>query len=198
MLAPLLFNIFFAAVINVAYKHFKVDKDNMDALVHLRDKPPLWGMLYADHAGVVSQSPKQPRKMMGAVVVVSATFGRTVSGAKTEIMRLRTKGILESTVIFSVEAAGEMDNQTNEFAYLGGNVNHNNTDLSIEIDRRIRNAWYTFRKYTLELYDRPSAPLELRTQMLRAEVLYNAGRLHHDGARARATTTRCAEHTVDS
>ena len=72
-----------------------------------------------------------------------------------------------------------MDNQTNEFVYLGGNVNHNNTDLSIEVDRRIRNAWCTFRKYTLELYDRPSAPLELKIRMLRAEVLYSAERLHH-------------------
>ena len=36
MLAPLLFNIFFAAVINVAYTRFKADKDIMDALVHLR------------------------------------------------------------------------------------------------------------------------------------------------------------------
>ena len=30
---------------------------------------PLWGMLYADNAGVVSQSPEQSRKMMGAIVV---------------------------------------------------------------------------------------------------------------------------------
>ena len=35
VLAPLLFNTFFAAVINVAYSRFKVDKDTMDALVHL-------------------------------------------------------------------------------------------------------------------------------------------------------------------
>ena len=32
---PLLFNILFAAVINVAYTRFKADKDIMDALVHL-------------------------------------------------------------------------------------------------------------------------------------------------------------------
>ena len=38
VLAPLLFNIFFAAVINVAYIRFKADKDIMDALVHLRKK----------------------------------------------------------------------------------------------------------------------------------------------------------------
>ena len=36
--APLLFNIFFAAVINVASTRFKADKGIMDALVHLREK----------------------------------------------------------------------------------------------------------------------------------------------------------------
>ena len=75
-----------------------------------------------------------------------------------------------STAAFSVEAAGQVYNQTNEFVYLGENVNHN-TDLSIEVDRRIRNAWCSFRKYTLELYDRPSAPLELKIRMVRAKVL---------------------------
>ena len=84
-------------------------------------------------------------------------------------MRLRAKGMPESTATFSVEAAGQVYNQTNEFVYLGGNVNQN-ADLSIEVDRRVRNAWCSFRKYTLELYDRPSAPLELKIRMLRAEV----------------------------
>ena len=36
VLAPLLFNIFFAAVINVASAHFKADKGIIDALVHPR------------------------------------------------------------------------------------------------------------------------------------------------------------------
>ena len=55
-------------------------------------------------------------------------------------------------------SAGQVYNQTNEFGnvYLRGNVNHN-ADLSIEVDRRRRNAWCSFRKYTLELYDLPSA-----------------------------------------
>ena len=38
VLAPLLFNIFFAAVINVASTCFKADKRIMDALIHLRKK----------------------------------------------------------------------------------------------------------------------------------------------------------------
>ena len=130
----------------------------------------LWGILYAEDAGAVSQSPEQLRKMMGVIVVVCAAFGLPVLEAKTEIMCLRTKGMPESTVILSAEAAGQVYNQTNEFVHLGGNVNHN-PDLSIEVDRRIRNAWCSFGKYTLELYDRPSAPLELKIRMLRAEVL---------------------------
>ena len=53
------FNIFFSAVLNVAYTRFNADKDVMDALVHLRENrgrrevtagepvlaTPLWGML---------------------------------------------------------------------------------------------------------------------------------------------------------
>ena len=187
VLAPLLFNIFFASVIKLASTRFKADKGIMDALVHLRKKrgaggrgeatvgesalaTPLWGMLYADDAGVVSQSPEQLRTKTGVIVVVCAAFGLTVSEAKTEIMFLRAKEMPESTVTFSVEATGQVYNQTNEFVYLGGNFNQN-ADLSIEIDWRVRNAWCSFRKYTLELYDRPSAPLELKIRMLRAEVL---------------------------
>ena len=170
----------------MAYTRFKADKGIMDALVYPRKKKgargrgeatagesalatPLWGMLYADDAWAVSQSPEQLRKMR-EFVVVCAAFGLTVSEAKTETMCLRAKGVPESIAIFTVEAAGQVYNQTNEFVYLGGNVNHN-ADLSIEVDQRIRNAWCNFRKYTLELYDRPSAPLDLKIRMLRAELL---------------------------
>ena len=78
----------------------------------------------------------------------------------------------EEPTISNVEAAGQMYYQTNEFVYLGELLlNHNDTDLSIEVERHIHNAWCSFRKYTLELYDRPSAPLELNIRMSRAEVL---------------------------
>ena len=76
-------------------------------------------MLYADNAGVVSRLPKQLRKMMGVVVVVCAAFGLTVLEAKTEIICLRMKGMPEATTIFSVEADGQMYNETNELVYLG-------------------------------------------------------------------------------
>ena len=129
-------------------------------------------MLYADDTGVVSQLPEQVRKMMWMIVVVCVALGLTVSETKTGIIGLRAKGMPESTAIFSVETAGQVYNHTNEFVSLGGNVSHS-ADLSIrvKVNRRIRNAWCSFRKYALELYDRPSAPLELKIRMLRAEVL---------------------------
>ena len=65
-------------------------------------------MLYADDAGVVSQSPEQLGKMMGVFVVVWAAFGLAVSEATTEITCLRTKGMTESTSILSVEVAGQV------------------------------------------------------------------------------------------
>ena len=82
VLATLLFNIFFAAVIHVASTRFKADKSIMDALLHLRKKrgaggrgeatagesvlaTPLWGMIYADDTGVVSQSPEQLKEVVG-------------------------------------------------------------------------------------------------------------------------------------
>ena len=127
VLAPLLFNIFFSAVINVASTRFKADKGTMDALVHLRKKrglggrgetttgesvlaTPPWSMLYADDAGFVSQSLAQLGKIMGVIVVVCAAFGLTVSEAKTEIMCLRAKEMPESTAIFSVETADQVYN----------------------------------------------------------------------------------------
>ena len=53
--------------------------------------------------------------MLGLIVVVCAAFGLTLSEATTEIVCLRVKGTPESTVPFSVEAAGQVYNQTNEF-----------------------------------------------------------------------------------
>ena len=107
---------------------------------------------------------------MDVIVTVCAAFGLTVSEAKTEIVCLRTWGMSDAASTFSVEAAGQVYKQTHDFVYLGGNVNHH-ADLSIEIDRRIRNVWCSFRTYFLELYDQPSAPLELKIRVLKDEVI---------------------------
>ena len=47
-------------------------------------------------------------------MVVCTAFGLTVSEAKTEIMWLRKKGMLEYTAIFKLEAAGHIK-RTSEY-----------------------------------------------------------------------------------
>ena len=56
---------------------------------------------------------------MGVIEVVCAVFSLTISEAKTEIICYSTKGMPQETTISSVEAASQMYNETNEFAYLG-------------------------------------------------------------------------------
>ena len=100
VLSPLLFNIFFAAVIIVVLQRFAEDPLIVSDLVCLDDAPKgedgrprkertlemvrraVWGMLYADDAGVVSTSPRGLTRMMGVIVVTCQEFGLTVSEKK--------------------------------------------------------------------------------------------------------------------
>ena len=116
VLAPLLFNIFFTAVLRVAEKRFTADAVIMDSMVQLLRKEKggrterraragrvdgekkdeaaqtLWGMLYADDVSIVLRSPEGLEEMMTVIVAACVAFGLTVSEAKTEIMCLQTKG----------------------------------------------------------------------------------------------------------
>ena len=73
----------------------------------------LWGMLYADDAGIVSRSSEELERMMTVIVTACSAFGFTVSEAKTEIMWLQTKG--GGKVSLTINAAGQVYKQTIEF-----------------------------------------------------------------------------------
>ena len=106
-LAPLLFNIFFAAVLRVLVERFTADADVKDMVYtnkvrqkkggrkklerpeKVRDIPqenvegakPIWGMLYADDAGIVSRRRNSLAKMMAVIGAACVSFGLTVSEA---------------------------------------------------------------------------------------------------------------------
>ena len=44
-------------------------------------------------------------------------------------------------------------------------------DIAVEINRRVRLAWLSFKRYSTGLYDRPEANLELKVRPLQAEVM---------------------------
>ena len=145
MLVPLLFNMFFTAVLRVAEKRFLADAAITDNMVQRQRKEEgenkgtsrtgkvderrgkggdevqrLWGMLYADDAGIVSRSSEGLERMMTVIVTACSSFGLTVSEAKTEIVCLETKG--GGKVSFTINAAGQVYKQTIEFVYLGGAI----------------------------------------------------------------------------
>ena len=92
VLSPLLFNIFFAAAVEVVLVRFSEDDTIVKDLVYLEEETrvgagtPLkrarrvvWGMLYADDAGVVSRSQEGLTRMMTLIVEGFGVFGLTVS-----------------------------------------------------------------------------------------------------------------------
>ena len=84
VLSPLLFNIFFAAVIGVVLHRFSEDDTIFESLVFLDEgsgggpdetlldlvRRAVWGMLYADDAGIVSRSPAGLARMLTVIVEV--------------------------------------------------------------------------------------------------------------------------------
>ena len=187
MLSPLLFNIVFATVIIMVLQKFAEDPLIVSDLVYLDDAPKgedgrprkegtleivrraVWGMLYADDAGVVSTSPRGLTRMMGVIVVACQEFGLTVSEKKTEAMHLWSHPHTASNAL-RIEAVEQRYKQTTEFGYLGGAISKS-ADLDIEVKRRIGAAWASVRKYSSQLYDRRNARLSLKIRLFKAEVM---------------------------
>ena len=145
VLSPLLFNIFFAAVLTVVLQRSSGDTTSLAKLVHLK-KPPtsmgpepamdhirraVWGVLYADDACIVSRSPQGLAKMMEVVVEVCQAF---MSAKKTETICMPPPRTPRTMV--RVEAAGQIYKQVQSFTYVEGAVTE--TDTSVETARRTR------------------------------------------------------------
>ena len=97
MFSPLLFNIFFTAVLNVVLQRFSEEPAILAKLVHLKEpsksmgpepamdyvRRAVWSMLYADGTCIVSRSSQGLAKMMEVIVEVCRAFVLTVSAKKT-------------------------------------------------------------------------------------------------------------------
>ena len=121
----------------------------------------VWGMFYADDAGIVSTSAKGLPNMMTDIVTVFEAAGLTVSEKKTETMFLKTPDQPTLAPPLVIEAAGQRCKLTARFLYLGGFI-HEHADLSLEIDRLMRAC---YKRFIPKLYDRTTAPLNLKVRM---------------------------------
>ena len=183
VLSPVLFNVFFAAILRVVLERFSKDAGILADLIHLHEQPSkvgpetalecvrraIWGMLYADDACIVSRSPRGLGRMMAVFVEVFGAFGLTISESKAEAMCVPIPRAPATKRV--VKATGQQYRQITSFTYLGGTVTEM-PNLSDEVDRCIRAGWMGFKRYKRELYDRPKASLlPLKARMVRSEVV---------------------------
>ncbi|CAB1098869.1 unnamed protein product [Ectocarpus sp. CCAP 1310/34] len=188
-LAPLLFILFFAAMLMVAVAEFDKDPKVTADMVKIgtqveytgkkgrsagkkttvvTDAEALWAMLDADDAAIVSRSPESLEKMMSVVVRMAGLFGLIVSEPKTDIMCMLPKGIEERP--FTVSAAGQTYKQTDRFVYLGRTISADGK-ADREITSRSCRAWKCYRRNSASMYDRRRADRQLKIRLLQAEVV---------------------------
>ena len=133
-------------------------------------------MLYADDAGIVSRSPEGLARMMAVIVEVFGAFGLTVSEKKTETLLMRAPekaqqpGETPSLPALEVAAASQKYHQVHQFVYLGGFIT-GDAHITRHINLRTKIAWGCVKKFSTELFDRPSTPLRLKPRLLKAEAM---------------------------
>ena len=192
VLSPLLFNIFFAAMIEVVLQRFNEDDTILENLVFLNEgsgggpdetrldrvRRAVWGMLYADDAEIVSRSPPGLARIMTVIVEVFGAFGVTVAEKKTETLLMRAPEKAQQPgetptpplPALEIAAAGQKYHQVHQFVYLGGLITED-ADITRDINRRTKIARGCFRKFSTERFNRPSAPFRLKARLLKAEAM---------------------------
>ena len=175
---PGLVNIFFVAVLTMAFDRFSIDKAVLDDFVRVvargdltKDaaKRVLWAMLYADDAGIASRSQASLEKMMTAIVEVCAAFGLIVSEKKKTVTIHMRPSTMKAEAV-AVESAGQMYSLVDTFVYLGSTISSVG-DVGPEIKRRTGYAWNCFLKYSRAVYDNPYIAVADKVRFLKAEVL---------------------------
>ena len=179
VLSPLLFNVFFAAILLVVLEKFSKDTVTLADLIHLQEQPSkvgsetalecvrhaIWGMLYADDACIVSRSPRGLGRLRRSLWHIWSNHLREQDGDHMHA----DPASPATKIVFN--ATGQQYRQTTSFIYLGGTETET-PNLSDEIDRRIRAGWMGFKRYKRELYDRPKTSLlHLEARIVRSEVV---------------------------
>ena len=141
-----------------------------------RVRRAVWRMLYADDDGIVSRAGLA--RMMTVIVEVFGASGLTVLEKKTETLLMRAlekaqqPGETPTPPLPALEiaAAAQKYHQVHQFVYLGDLITED-ADVTRDINRRTKIAWGCFRKFSTELFDRPSASLRLKARLLKAEAM---------------------------
>lgn len=158
--APVLFNVFFAAVM---FEAFHDVEENAGIGVRFRMAGKLWDvrhlqtkqareefireLCYADDCALVSHSQEELQLFMSRVNVASKKYGLTISFQKTEVMKqatgLDSKANDEATTIELEDDWVGVLKVVDNFTYLGSTMS-NDVSLDKEISKRLNKAGTSF------------------------------------------------------
>jgi hypothetical protein len=158
VLAPLLFNIFFAFVIKHARESLnnKLGENQFGVQIQYRDGSTIfdkrahktrstisagtniWIALFADDAALMTTNETELQPMMDAFHAGATAFGLTISIKKTEVLAENDN--------IKVTIEGQTLQVVKQFKYLGG-MQVPDGSSGAEIRKRIANAWASFRRY---------------------------------------------------
>jgi hypothetical protein len=192
VLSPLLFNIFFGAVLEIVKKRIladeatnkdlasvktflSVDPWNYEARKDVTDEnitvKKLWSMLYADDAAIVSRSETGLSSMMTILVEATSQFGLMVSENKTKTMyAARMSELKVKTVELKVQAGGQSYDQVLNFTYLGTRLTEGG-GVTEEIAKRKSKAWGKWMVRKKVLYQNRDIKASVKLMMLKQEVV---------------------------
>ena len=186
VLAPYLFNLYFAMVMAEAFRgipdeagvqiNYKIEERLFD-LRRLRtkqiQKECIRDLCYADDCGLIAHSLEHVQHLMSAVNVATKKYGLSVSIKKTEIMKQRvdeeqreeTEGQEKSVMVDGVALKVVKD-----FPYLGCMLS-NDTSLDREISARLRKAGTAFGKLWHRVWKPKGISMKTKIAIYRACVL---------------------------
>ena len=109
----------------------------------------MWGMLYADDAGIASRSPEGLENML-TVIVTNCVCRVRADGIGGQDGDRVPENERWGHVPFTDTAAGQVYKQTVEFVYLGGAISAGRDLRNVEVALRIQTAWAGFGRYRME------------------------------------------------
>jgi hypothetical protein len=188
--APVLFNIFFGAIIKAIRKRFEEERVNdvkVQTGIPMTDPiskstftvqknscrmVSVSDILYADDSAFMAMSEEGLQKMMCIADVVLAAFGQEISIKKTEVMVVQPKGA-GRVQMAGVEIRGQTLGSCDSFKYVGSQVN-DSASMNKEVTQRIRMMSASYRKHRVNLLENRALSLRLRLEGFQAFVATGA------------------------
>ena len=186
VLSLLLFNVFFATSIHAVLVRFSEDPDILRDLVHIEEdlgedgvevellacvRRSVWGMMYADNAGIVSKSWEDLAKTMAVIVIIHEAAGLTVR-------RKQKRG--QCCCAHSTRCPRHHRSSSKQRArgtcrqcsFCTWAVSSMHTPISCQRSkRRIRLAWACYDCFEPELHAFEDAPIILKVRLLKTVVM---------------------------